>query len=333
MSIILVKHEIPFCTATKRSPMPRTKEKNVSFQLSIELSAVIVTVADESPRVLLNADLALPSGPFATHHRTLEQALRAWATAQASMQLGYVEQLYTFADKDRGAGAERAISIGYLALVNKGNKTQGLHDWYAFFPWEDRRQGPPEPVTAHCLKGLNAWRKKAPDGATRRVRAARIAVTFPHDPKNWNEELVLQRYELLWEAGLLEESRRNRPSTRSGLGATDLSATGLAMPHDHRRILATAIARLRAKIKYRPVVFELLPPRFTLLQLQTTLEAIAGLRLHKQNFRRLVQNEGLVEPVPGTRLGAKGRPAQLFAFRREILAARAAVGTKLPRGA
>ena len=48
---------------------------------------------------------------------------------------------------------------------------------------------------------------------------------------------------------------------------------GAPMTHDHRRILATGIARLRAKIKYRPVVFELMPPRFTLLQLQRTVEA------------------------------------------------------------
>src|SRR5258707_7394164 len=61
---------------------------------------------------------------------------------------------------------------------------------------------------------------------------------------------------------------------------------GEAMPHDHRRILATGMARLRAKIKYRPVVFELMPPEFTLLQLQQTVEALAGRGLHKQNFRR-----------------------------------------------
>ena len=45
---------------------------------------------------------------------------------------------------------------------------------------------------------------------------------------------------------------------------------------DHRRILATGIARLRAKIKYHPVVFELMPETFTLLQLQRCVEALAG---------------------------------------------------------
>jgi hypothetical protein len=103
------------------------------------------------------------------------------------------------------------------------------------------------------------------------------------------------------------------------------------MAHDHRRILATAIARLRAKIKYRPVVFELLPDAFTLLQLQSTVEALAGLPLHKQNFRRLVESQGLVEETGAMTRGASGRPAKLFAFRRDVLIERAAVGTKLPR--
>jgi hypothetical protein len=67
------------------------------------------------------------------------------------------------------------------------------------------------------------------------------------------------------------------------------------MALDHRRILATALGRLRGKLKYRPVVFELLPPTFTLFQLQRVVEALAGVRLHKQNLRRLVETGGLVE--------------------------------------
>ena len=69
------------------------------------------------------------------------------------------------------------------------------------------------------------------------------------------------------------------------------------MRHDHRRILATAISRLRGKLKYRPVVFELMPETFTLTELQRTVEAISGRHLHKQNFRRLVEKGQLVEPT------------------------------------
>ena len=102
------------------------------------------------------------------------------------------------------------------------------------------------------------------------------------------------------------------------------------MTHDHRRILATGIARLRAKIKYRPVVFELMPPRFTLLQLQRTVEALAGRRLHKQNFRRLIEQQDLVEETGEMATETGGRPAKLFRFRRDVVAERAVAGSKLP---
>ncbi len=96
-------------------------------------------------------------------------------------------------------------------------------------------------------------------------------------------------------------------------------------PHPRHRI-----ARLRAKIKYRPVVFELMPASFTLLQLQRAVEALAGRRLHKQNFRRLIEQQGLVEETRGVSKETGGRPAKLVRFRREVLRERRFAGTKLP---
>src|SRR5213592_4948627 len=90
----------------------------------------------------------------------------------------------------------------------------------------------------------------------------------------------------------------------------DRHGAGVAMALDHRRILATALGRLRGKLKYRPVVFELLPPTFTLLQLQRVVEALAGVRLHKQNFRRLVETGGLVEGTGQQHAETGGRPAE-----------------------
>jgi hypothetical protein len=81
-----------------------------------------------------------------------------------------------------------------------------------------------------------------------------LAISFGLDDSPWNEELILQRYELLYEAGLVEEA------IRIGMGKKPALIPGRPMIFDHRRILATGIARLRAKIKYRPVVFELMPP-------------------------------------------------------------------------
>ena len=101
-------------------------------------------------------------------------------------------------------------------------------------------------------------------------------------------------------------------------------------PDDHRRILATAMGRLRGKLKYRPVVFELMPAEFTLLQLQRSVEALAGRLVHKQNFRRLMEQQQLVEETGAIAADTVGRPAKLFRFRHGVLAERAVAGTKLP---
>jgi len=290
--------------------------------INIELNAVIVAVVGGTPYLLTATDDSLPSGPFETGHRTLEQGLRAWVKLKGKQDLGYVEQLYTFADRDRTATAGRAVSIGYLALVHDPahSLSAAWSPWYRHFPWEDHRDGVPPMIGKIIMPALTAWKNAAPDSATKRTRQERILVAFPTDPRQWNEELVLQRYELLWETGLVSESRKK--------GKNQL---GVAMPSDHRRIVATAMARLRAKIKYRPVVFELMAAAFTLLQLQNTVEALAGLRLHKQNFRRLVEAQGLVEETGTLTHGTSGRPAKLFSFRRKALQERAVAGTKLPR--
>jgi hypothetical protein len=78
------------------------------------------------------------------------------------------------------------------------------------------------------------------------------------------------------------------------------------------------------------VIFELMPPAFTLLQLQRAVEALAGGRLHKQNFRRLVAHEGLVEPTGQISSQTGGRPAELFRFRRGVILERPAPGVRLP---
>src|SRR5262249_41871132 len=141
------------------------------------------------------------------------------------------------------------------------------------------------------------------------------------------EERVLERYELLYEAGLVEEARRD--GRQAALARRALPNLGEPMRFDHRRILATAIARLRAKLKYRPVVFELMPASFTLTELQSTVEAISGRHLHKQNFRRLVESTALVEPTGKSSTATGGRPAALFRFRREVIQERPAAGFRL----
>ena len=159
-----------------------------------------------------------------------------------------------------------------------------------------------------------------------RGRQDRRDIVFGLNRTPWDAERVLERYELLYEARLVGESIWDA-GEETTTTAADL---GRPMAMDHRRILATALGRLRGKIKYRPVVFELLPPVFTLSRLQRVVEALAGTRLHKQNFRRLVDHGGLVEGTGKFDEDTGGRPAELFSFRREVLRERAAPGVRLP---
>ena len=104
------------------------------------------------------------------------------------------------------------------------------------------------------------------------------------------------------------------------------------MRHDHRRVLATALSRLRAKIKYRPVIFELMPPEFTLLQLQNSVEAISGRLLHKQNFRRQIQQQKPHRAVGYRRIGQQRPPRAALPLPRRRPARQADFGHRTAAG-
>lgn len=320
------------------------REAEGPLPVAIGLTAAIVAVQEDEPLILTvaasgeDARAALPSGPFdPVHHRTFEIGLRAWVAEQTGMTLGYVEQLYTFGDRGRHARAgdrdPHVVSVGYLALTRiaegQAGDIRGFRNWYEFFPWEDWRGSRPE-LMETILSGLTAWVEEAPDarsssGLTRRDR---VSLLFRPQGRGLDEENALERYELLYEAGLVEEAWRDGREAALKRGAKP-SPLGASMQHDHRRILATAMGRLRAKMKYRPVIFELMPPAFTLTELQRTVEAIAGRHLHKQNFRRLVETSAAVEPTGEVSLKTGGRPAALFHFRRNVLQERPAPGLRV----
>jgi hypothetical protein len=314
--------------------MPRT--------VTVGLHAVIVAVTEEEPRVLTvpaaGSELALPFGPLdPDRHRTLELGLRGWVHEQTGMDLAHVEQLYTFGDRDRAAddGRTRLIAVAYLALVRERQLARGhMAAWesvYRVLPWEDRREGEPALLGSRVRPALASWVRSAGDRDTRRIRRGRVDIAFGPASAHWDGELVLDRYELLYEAGLVAEATRGGSAGGApGARAAGSAVFGAPLALDHRRILATALGRLRGKLKYRPLVFELLPTTFTLFQLQRTVEALVGVRLHKQNFRRLVERGGLVEGTGRMEPATGGRPAELFRFRREVLHERPAPGVGLP---
>src|SRR5215207_7075549 len=83
---------------------------------------------------------------------------------------------------------------------------------------------------------------------------------------------------------------------------------------DHAEILALARARLKGKVRYEPIGFELLPPKFTLSHLQHLYESVLETELDKRNFRKKVLGFGLLIPLKETLIAGRHRPAQLFRF-------------------
>jgi hypothetical protein len=297
--------------------------------IALSLNAVIVVVTEDRPRILTvlrdEGPAAIPSGPLdPKRDATLELGLRRWISSQTGLDVGYVEQLYTFGDRgrQRGHSSRRLLSVGYLALMREAHPSHGAAwiDWHELFPWEDHREGVPALLRNRVLPSLHAWA----DGS--RDRLGRIRVTFGEEPAPWDPIRVLERYELLYDAGLVEEAFRDREQDPPAN-----LATGRELAYDHRRIAATALSRLRGKLTYRPVVFELLGGTFTLTQLQHTVEAVVGQRLHKQNFRRLLQRGRLVEGTRSYSESTGGRPAELFRFRDDIVRERPRPGVSLPR--
>jgi hypothetical protein len=315
----------------------------VPTQIEIGLTAAIVAMGGAEPQILTvgteGEGTGLPSGPFEPlNHRTFEIALRTFVVEQTALNVGYIEQLYTFGDRGRhahvGDAGPHVLSVGYLALTRMPAEQEALvkagarfEPWYRFFPWEDWRGGRPKLLNDTILPELHSWTKVTPREPGRALgRKERVKLAFGTENSPWDEEKVLERYELLYEAGLVEEARRD--GREAALARKSKISLGDPMRFDQRRILATAIARLRGKLKYRPVVFELMPPAFTLTALQNTVEAIAGRHLHKQKFRRLVDATALVEPTGDTVKATGGRPAALFRFRREVVEERPAAGLR-----
>lgn len=310
----------------------------------IGLNACVITVLKDTPCVLVvpsapdrkaEAAEGLPFGPFEPQrHRTLEIGLRSLVEQQTHVSLGYVEQLYTFGDRGRhdlvpGEDA-RVVSVGYLALTRLSDEADRSGRWngiYDFFPWEDWRNEKPAIIEQMIRPYLEAWSEQS----DQETRWERTRLCFGLDGGHWDEEKVLERYELMYEAGLVLEARRDGRSLPASAPAASIqSRFGRTMQFDHRRILATGMGRIRGKLKYRPIVFELMDTNFTLLDLQRTVEAISGIRLHKQNFRRLVENGGLVERTGKRTSKAGGRPAEQFRFRREVLRERPTPGVRVP---
>jgi hypothetical protein len=242
--------------------------------------------------------------------------VRAWLTESTGLEVGRLEQVHTARRHglDESVGeAGSALSIGFLGLVPPQQRSMvGRGVWrncLEFMPWEDRRRY--GGITGHERVGhalLQQFQSTTLLGEhvlerqSRRIRSA-----FGLDGAGWDEAQTLERFELIYAL-----------DPHDGAGSIEaLHPSPPAMVRDHLQILAAAMGRLRSRLRVRPIAVDLVPPVFTLLDLQRSAEAILGPSLHKQNFRRYVEGAGVIEATGTMRQQTGGRPAQLFRFRRE----------------
>ncbi len=311
-------------------PAPANKSRGVATEkaLAAQLVAAVFTVIDDEPMVRIVDDAGLRRLPTTTfrpgQQTSLDMCLRSAVRRDTGLELGHLDQLQVTLTEM--SNSDPMLSIGYLALAHRPDLSPAERNvwqpWYAYFPWEDWRRGRPRVLRDEILPSLDAWAREEnfadvdPSSVPRRHR---LHMCFGETEQMWDEEKVVERYDLLSDAGLVDRvwtGRNTRP----------------AMATDHCRCLAVAMSRLRRRIKSRPLVFELMPARFTLFELQRTVEAVLGPHLHKQNFRRLVEHMGLVEPTDEMKSHTGGRPAKLFRFRQECLLERLQPGVRI-RGA
>jgi hypothetical protein len=213
------------------------------------------------------------------------------------------------------------LSIGYLTLlINNSNTNSQLADkgarwknWYGFLPWEDWRNGRPPLLDEIILPKLQEWANHEgayASGTDQQNTTSRIAYAFGLRGHDWSAIHVVARYDLMLEAGLLVESVTEGIWPKRNI---DL-LLGNAMGTAQRRMLAIAMERLRKYLEPQPVIKQLMREEFTLTQLQECAEGILGKALHKQNFRRQIDNLKLVEKTGNNKQVTGGRPAALYRF-------------------
>lgn len=150
--------------------------------------------------------------------------------------------------------------------------------------------------------------------------ARRIAGGPLHDEPAWLEQV-----------GAFGDGRRHPGNAELSIGFAGLVPSGAAalavaedgwypldelptLPPRHRAIIDAAFQAVQARLDQSPIAFRLLPPTFTLSDLQEIYEILLGRRLHKASFRRSLQSAWLVEPTDEWRSEGRGRPAQLFRY-------------------
>lgn len=226
-------------------------------------------------------------------------------------------------DADRYQRPSLAVDVVLLTVVDDGLRTVLI-----------QRTGQPQ-RGAWSLPGGFVHIDESLDAAAQRVLATKVGTgdmyieqlyTFGDVGRDPRTRVISVTYYALVDSERLAVIGAGRSERRSllarvrsdpGTGdarALDEDGAPLSLAFDHGHILTAAIGRIRGKLDYAPIGFELLPETFTLLALRRVHEAILDRPLNKDSFRRTVLDRGLVEPTGVRATGLGHRPPELYRF-------------------
>jgi 8-oxo-dGTP diphosphatase len=194
-----------------------------------------------------------------------------------------------------------------------------------------RRPEPPQ-KGRRALPGGFVVLDESLDDAARRVLATRTGLadvfveqlfTFGAPDRDPRTRVISVAYYALVDHARLERALAARPELEltplvvpwEGLAGGPVKVAGGLPAFDHAAILGLVVERLRGKLDYAALGFQLLPRRFTLRALQTVHEVVLGRELNKDSFRRRMLASGLIEPTGEREQDVLHRPAELYAIR------------------
>lgn len=270
----------------------------------------------------------LPATPFdAKRGQSFEDRIRDWASIHTTAQITRILQV--------GASAfEGAINICLLALVSDRNAFMPRGARWApiceIFPWENWLSGEPESLAKVLRPALGEWAHSC-GAKDARERQRLLTMHFANTVKTWVPEHSRERFDILYEAGLLPEALRDRTGAKISMRQRHAAVYGQIMHGNDRHALAQALSLLRTEVSRSPILPALLPAPFTLGVLQKTVEAVNGLPLHTQNFRRDLMRTGLLGKTGETGRVGTSRPGTLWTWNDAAHGLPATVGMPLPR--
>jgi 8-oxo-dGTP diphosphatase len=194
-----------------------------------------------------------------------------------------------------------------------------------------RRPEPPQ-KRRRALPGGFVGLDESLDEAARRVLATKTGLTdvfveqlftFGAPGRDPRTRVISVAYYALVDHARLERALAQWPELEltpvavpwEGLTGGPVQVAGGALAFDHAEILGHVVQRLRGKLDYAALGFQLLPRRFTLRALQTVHEVVLGRELNKDSFRRRMLSSGLIEPTGEREQDVLHRPAELYAIR------------------